>query len=91
MDEPYVWMEALLAAVLCPDSTIPVVTCVWLDGVHSFPFFLGSEHLFTHNCNRGKGDSGLSGPTIADSSPVCLPQALKLSYPSTHIVARVSF
>jgi hypothetical protein len=25
-----------------------------MDGVHHFPLFLGSEDLFTHNCNDEK-------------------------------------
>lgn len=45
---------SLLAAGLCGVSAILVVTCLCLDVVHSFPFFLGSEHLCTHNCNSEK-------------------------------------
>lgn len=34
-----------LARLLAVDSTL----YVWMDGVHHFPLFLGSEDLFTHN------------------------------------------
>lgn len=50
----HTWMVPLLAAGPCGDSATPAVTCLCLDVVHSFPFFSGSEHLGTHNCNGEK-------------------------------------
>lgn len=46
--------SAFYSSRLCGDSAILAFTCLWLDVLHTFPFFLGSEHLWAHNCNSEK-------------------------------------
>lgn len=46
--------SALTCSRLGGDRVIIAVTCIRLDVLHGFPFFLGSEHLWAHNCNSEK-------------------------------------
>ena len=44
------WVDsAFSSSRLCGEGAIPLVTCLWVDAVHSFPFFLGLEDFCTHN------------------------------------------
>lgn len=46
------WVDsAFSGSRLCGKGAIPLVTCLWVDALHSFPFFLGLEDFCTHNCN----------------------------------------
>ena len=46
------WVDsAFSGSRLYGEGVIPLVTCLWVDALHSFPFFLGLEDFCTHNCN----------------------------------------
>lgn len=47
------WVDsAFSSSGLCGEGAIPLLTCLQVDAVHSFPFFLGLEDFCTHNCNN---------------------------------------